>query len=84
MVIELNKIAKIVVTIIIFGLILTFYIAKKDDIESNITYIYNKYLVPEIRQELVSNDYIKKEDYEFVQIYNDTDVTNKKELKNAI
>lgn len=84
MVIELNKIAKIVVTIIIFGLILIFYIIKKDDIESNITYLYNKYLVPEIRQELVSNDYIKKEDYEFVQIYNDTNVTNKKELKNAI
>ena len=63
MVIELNKIAKIVVTIIIFGLILIFYIIKKDDIESNVAYLYNKYLVPEIRQELVSNDYIKKEEF---------------------
>lgn len=72
----------VIVVIIVIGFFLikdNYYI-----ITNKIEYVYKKYLQPDIRQTLVDNEYRKKVNYEYVQIFEETTIKNKEQAKNMI
>ena len=76
----MKKIIDVITTIIIFGiLIFVIYINKDKFVD-----IYNAYIAKEIKQDLKDNDYRKKENYEFVQINENTTVKSTEDIKNSI
>ncbi len=79
-----KKLLRIAIEVIILVL-LAFFI--KDNfyvVKNEVEYIYLKYFQPEIRQNLTDNEYIKKENYGYLKISNDTTIKNKEQIKNVI
>lgn len=78
---KLLKLTAMVVLFVLLGYLIydNYYL-----ITNKIEYIYVKYFEPDIRQTLNSNDYQKKENYEYVKINTDTTVKNEEDAKNAI
>ncbi len=81
---NIKKLIKIAVMVII--IVFLFYLIKDNYylITNKIDYVYKKYMQPKIRQTLVDNEYRKKENYEYLKIYEDTNINNKTEAKNMI
>ena len=80
----IKKIIKItieVVIIVIIGILIkdNYYV-----ITNKLEYLYKKYLRSNIRQILVDNEYRKKENYEYIKIYENTTIRNKEDARNAI
>ena len=78
---KLIKLTIKVIVLVILGFIIkdNYYV-----ITNELEYLYKKYLQPDIRQNLIDNEYRKKEDYEYLKIYEDTTIKNKDDAKNAI
>lgn len=81
---NIKKLVKVAVTVIII-VILGFLI--KDNyylLTNKIEYVYTKYLLGDIRQNLTDNKYRKKENYGYVKINENTTLKNKDDVKNMI
>lgn len=78
---RLVKLTIEIIVLVIIGIIIkdNFYV-----ISNKIEYLYKKYIQPDIRQTLIDNEYRKKENYEYVKIYEDTTIKNLDDAKNAI
>ena len=78
---KLIKLTIKVIVLVIVGIIIkdNYYV-----ITNKLEYLYKKYIQPDIRQTLVDNEYRKKENYEYLKIYEDTTIRNKEDAKNAI
>lgn len=77
---NLKLIIKVVLIVIISYFIYNNYYL----IINKIEYAYTKYFQPDIKQTLNDNDYRKKENYEYVKIYENTTIKNEDDAKNAI
>ena len=78
---EFIKLTIYVVCMVLFGYLIY---TNKQFILYKIDYLYKKYIQINIKQNLISNEYQKKENYEFVKIKNDIIIKNKEDLKNAV
>lgn len=78
---KLLKIAIEVIIVVLFALFIkdNFYIIK-----NKAEYIYLKYLQQDIRQDLVDNEYRKKQTYGYLKINTDTTIKNKEQIKDVI
>ena len=77
---KIKSIVKTIITTLIFVLIY----ANMDLIVSKVDYVYRKYLQPDLKQDLIDNEYKKNKDYKFVQIRNDYKLKNKNDIINSI
>lgn len=80
----IKKLIKLTIEVII--LVIIGFIVKDNYyvITNKLEYLYKKYLQPDIKQNLVDTEYRKKENYEYLKIYEDTTIRNKDDAKNAI
>lgn len=78
---KLVKLTIKVIVLVIFGILIkdNYYV-----ITNELEYLYKKFLQPDIRQNLVDNEYRRKENYEYLKIYEYTTIRNKEDAKNAI
>ncbi len=81
---EIKKILKTTITVIIFVIIGYLVYDNYYLITNKLEYFYVKYVQPDIKQNLKDNEYSKKENYEYVKINPNTTIKNKDEAKNAI
>lgn len=81
---KIKKLIKLAVIVVI--IVICIYVIKDNYylLTNKMEYLYTKYIGPDIRQTLTSNDYRKKEDYEYVKINTDTTLKNKNEVKNML
>ncbi len=78
---KLFKLAfKVIIIVLVLYLIYNNYYLLSNKLE----YVYSKYFSKGIRQTLVDNKYRKKENYEYLKIYEDTNIKNEEDIKNAI
>ncbi len=82
----MNKKGFIKLTIYVIVMVLLGYLVytNKELILNKIDYIYRKYIQVNIKQDLTSNEYQKKENYEYVKFNDDIKMKNKEDIKNAI
>lgn len=75
---------KYIIYVIIFIFIAILINKNYDVIKANAINIYSKYFQKEVKQTLISNEYRKKQNYEYLKIYENSIVKNSEDLKNAI
>ncbi len=81
---RIKKILKLTITVII--IVITAYLIYDNYylLTNKLEYVYTKYFVPDIKQNLSDNIYRKKENYGYLKINENTTIKNEDDAKNAI
>ena len=75
---------KLIIVVFLCTYLLYILYDNRQVIINEITYINEKYFENNIKQVLVDNNYTKKDNYQYVQINDNTNIYNINDLKNAI